>query len=165
MSVSFKSAARDFKATMLMDIHPIWNLAVTVLHMAHAISRGRKPSPTISGTNIRIWWRNILEDQSGKDYMGDNCSILWELREISNESYGDPVWLKIRSAIDLCCEHFNSVGWPKRPLTTEEKKERHQNWLDRKHKHLDYDDDSGLLRDYNDNSELDDMASLHKHHR
>jgi hypothetical protein len=129
--ISFKSAAQAFKADFS------WNkasMAAAVCEMAHAITRGRNPSSTISGTNVRVWWRDAKNDTTcgQTDYMGEPCDIIYHLYETGNDMCDVPEWLAMRNAVDVCHKHFNRVGWPKRPLTAEEKQQRHDDWLNRK---------------------------------
>jgi hypothetical protein len=126
LSVSFKSAARNFKTDSYWFRAP---LAATICDMAHAISRGRNPS-SVTGINPRTWWRDLLNDCSGTDYEGEECSVIFDMQETT-------MWCKhpdhfaLYRAINIVNEYFCSVGWPKSPLTAGEKQSRHQAWLDR----------------------------------
>lgn len=110
---SFKSLAQ--KARKNPDRHYINEdrriLEAALLEIAHALSRGRKPTScsVLSERNIQEWLWKVFHDCSDKylvDGFGDPCSLVDDLGETLNwAGHGPHVeqsTLKLRSAIRLC---------------------------------------------------------------
>lgn len=78
-----------------------------VLEIAHAISRGRKPSScsVLSGQNIQTWLQDtfVAIHPYCHDHMGDKCSIAdAELDTIYGWCYDMPDSMKVARAIVIC---------------------------------------------------------------
>jgi hypothetical protein len=113
-SISFGSAAKIFRRWDDSFIHnddiaKDYKLNISILEIAHAISRGRAPTSSVVKGNIRSWWIGLYLDESGTDYENCPCNPLIELQESASWHWDSPEWRSLNKAIKLCSRYFHKM--------------------------------------------------------
>ena len=135
---------------------------VAVLEMAHALSRGKKPSScsVLPGENTHEWLRRTfcVTHSYCHDHMGDECSIADdELDTLYGWCYNDPDAMKICAAIVMCRDYIRPItkekefrgDWQYQDRNKSTNLKRKAAWLARKNGSH-YDDRDDYISDFDD---------------